>query len=102
MGPFAGLAIYINQASGNSVYGNDVYSSFLGLEINQSGGNTVQSNTFVHLEGFGMADGDSLGGNLFITNTVNEAPYGLYLVRTSTDTFTSNKFFNVNNLNYTP
>jgi parallel beta-helix repeat protein len=89
-----GIWVYQN-ASANTVSGNIVSDVGYGFVMDGSGSNVVQSNKFSELQGDGIYEDTSLGGNNITKNTVNEAAFGIFTDSSvGGDTLVPNTFFN--------
>jgi parallel beta-helix repeat protein len=90
------VGIWIDFASQQTVTQNVVSDSWWLLYMEGGSLNIVQNNTLSDASAYdGIVDVASSGGNNITKNTVNEAPFGIYVdSTTSGDTLVPNTFYN--------
>lgn len=90
---YVGLWLYAGYH--HSVTQNVISNSPWPLVVGFGFQDTLQNNKISGAGTDGILDYDSLGGNVIIQNTVNEAPYGIFADSTTGgDTLVPNTFFN--------
>ena len=93
---FGSFGIYLDfDGAGTLVTGNKVNATFDDLYLFSDASTTVQSNTFSNAASDAIVDDTSAGGSTVTNNMVNEAPFGILRLGTSTDIVTPNSYFNV-------
>lgn len=91
-----GLGIYLDfDGTGTLVTGNKVNATCFGLYMFSDFAITAQLNGVSNASCDGIVDDTSLGAGTITKNTVNESPFGIFQLGTSSDLLTPNNYFNV-------